>query len=361
MTNTKSVEWQPIIFLVSMPKYDAKKHLGNHAANGKIAHTTSDKYTRCYNTLWAALRTKCYEVEHLKEWLDAKKCTPNRKVVYICSVLKLLRVKKPDCPHIQALELLIKEYNESEEMIEYQRTLDDRHFNEQENHRDTTNPELLRTAAERSSKIREFYDNWHETKPGNIRAPDCEHASLRVVKFNRNLYKVCEIWALMFACNPPTRTSDFPRIMIKDRIPEGTKKVEAWYHEGVIVFEERVKDRAKNKPNPPFNVHEIREKVDEYIASLPPDQIYLFVDTSGKPMGGNMFGQTIKRWSTHVHIPMNVSFLRRKDVEDDVGFLEGCERAELRGHTLAMARDTYASRKRKEQISAMIEEKKIVN
>jgi hypothetical protein len=101
--------------------------------------------------------------------------------------------------------------------------------------------------------------------------------------------------------------------------------------DGWITFKQRIKDPNNIKPNPQFDVRELRVEIEAYIATLPETQYHMMVIKYGKPYTSESFRQTIPRCYRSAD---RCGFLRTKSVEDNEGFIRGCIESDYRGHKI---------------------------
>lgn len=332
-----------------MPKINARKHLTNHINANKLAPLSAVKYEKLHDDAHAQLKSKCYDAKALKEWLSTLECTDGHRCSHVSSVRKVLSIRRPTDKRLPELSALVKYYREPERVKVQHKAASAKKFVKQERHRDVAYKELLRNLYETSIKIADFFDHERSVLKKGGKLPPCPHLEKPVKGINTKHYRQCAIWALVTSCNAPHR-GEWPLVMIHDRIPEGVE-ARAWYKDGAITYNDRLKDPNNTKPNPVFEIGEVRQVVDEYIASLPEDQCYMVVNKDGEPYTIATFTSAIHKWTKAVHGEnFGVNFLRTKTVEDNRGFIRGCIESEHRGHAPNMAFSHYATEPFKELV-----------
>jgi hypothetical protein len=269
------------------------------------------------------------------------------------SVLKVFQIKtpnkEPNPEKVARLKDLVKEYLDPALVKAQHDAASEKKFEKQERHRNVEYKQLLRDIYERAIKIADFFDHERSNRKKGAKLPPCPHLKSPITGIDTKHYRQCAIWALVMSCNPPIR-GEWPHVMIHDRIPEGIQ-AKAWYKDGAITYNERLKDSKGEKPNPVFFIKEIQPIVDAYIATLPTDQCYMVVNKLGKPYKIETFTSAIHKWTAAVHGEnFGINFLRTKNVEDNAGFVRGCIDTEFRGHTPAMALSHYATEPFKKRI-----------
>ena len=343
-----------------MTKINAKRRLAVFVEGQTLAQNTADMYERLHNEVYETIGAKrMYDAAQLHEWLQSEKgdCTHAYRSSYVNAIIKVLKARRPEDPRLKMLEKLRNCYKDPVLVQEDKLRSSAKKHEAQNRHRDVKWTEMLTACADTSDRVAEYYDHEKSIRRPGRKIPISPDVWVTTKPIDTRNYRMMALFARMLACNPPARW-DGDVLKIKNRMAEG-ETGRCTYDEGIITFNHRLKDRAQTKINHTFDVHKVKPRIDEFIANLPPAQVYMFVNSKGEPFQPGRFGALFRNWSLNLYgESLGIIFLRTKSVEDNPEFVRGCIDCEYRGHSAKTAFDHYVTEEFRDEIRQDMQKEK---